>query len=67
MDKIVSNLIISESITNVSTLLGAKIGKSVYYNIKDNYTIFEENRQIYDNTIHTLLHYEGRLSYIDCL
>ena len=65
--KIVSNLIISESITNISKLLGGKIGKKVYYNIKDNYIIFEENRQIYDNTIHTLLHYDGTLSYADCL
>lgn len=67
MDKIVSNLIISESVTNVSSLLGGKMGKEVYYNIKDNYIIFEENRQIYDNTIHTLLHYNGTLSYTDCL
>jgi len=67
MDKIVSNLIISESVTNVSSLLGGKIGKNVYYNIKDNYIIFEENRQIYDKTIHTLLHYNGTLSYADCL
>ena len=67
MDKIVSNLIISESVTNISSLLGGKKGKAVYYNIKDNYTIFEENRQIYDNAIHTLLHYDDTLSYADCL
>jgi len=67
MEKIVSNLIISESITNVSSLFGGKIGKEVYYNIKDNYIIFEENRPIYDNTINTLLHYNGTLSYADCL
>ena len=67
MDKVVSNLIISESVTNVSSLLGGKIGKKVYYNIKDNYLIFEENRLIYDNTIYTLLHYNGTLSYTDCL
>ncbi|MDR2623721.1 MAG: PIN domain-containing protein [Methanobrevibacter sp.] len=66
-DKIVSNLIISESITNIASLLGDKIAKDVYYNIKDNYIIFEENRQIYDNTIHMLLHYDGVLSYADCL
>ena len=65
--KIVSNLIISESITNVSKLLGGKIGKKLYYNIKDNYIIFEENRKFYDNAIHTLLHYEGTLSFADCL
>ncbi|MCL2156738.1 MAG: type II toxin-antitoxin system VapC family toxin [Methanobrevibacter sp.] len=67
MDKIVSNLIISESVTNVSSLFGGKLGKKVYYNIKDNYMIFEENRQIYDSTIHTLLYYDGTLSYADCL
>lgn len=67
MDKVVSNLIISESVTNISSLLGGKIGKKVYYNIKDNYLIFEENRLIYDNAIHTLLHYKGTLSYTDCL
>jgi len=42
------------------------MGKEVYYNIKDNYIIFEENREIYDNTIHTLLHYNDTLSYTDC-
>jgi chemotaxis receptor (MCP) glutamine deamidase CheD len=54
-EKIVSNLIISESVTNVSSSLGGKKGREVYYNIKDNYIIFKESRQIYDNTIHSLL------------
>ncbi|MCL2115201.1 MAG: type II toxin-antitoxin system VapC family toxin [Methanobrevibacter sp.] len=67
MEKIVSNLIISESVTNVSSLFGGRLGKEVYYNIKDNYIIFEENRQIYDSAIHTLLYYNGTLSYADCL
>ncbi|MDR0913383.1 MAG: PIN domain-containing protein [Methanobrevibacter sp.] len=66
-DKVVSNLIISESITNIGNLLGGKIAKEVYYNIKDNYILFEESRPIYDNTIHTLLKYDGTLSYVDCL
>ncbi|KZX10959.1 type II toxin-antitoxin system VapC family toxin [Methanobrevibacter curvatus] len=66
-EKIVSNLIISESITNVASLLGGKKAKQLYYNIKDNYFIFEENRNIYDRTIYTLLHYDGTLSYADCL
>jgi predicted nucleic acid-binding protein len=67
MEKIVSNLIISESVTNISSLLGGKIGKKLYYNIKDNYIIFEENRQVHDNSIHTLIQYDGTLSYADCL
>jgi len=66
-EKIVSNLIISESVTSVGSLLGGKIAKQLYDNIKDNYIIFNENREIYDNSIFTLLHYDGTLSLADCL
>jgi len=66
-EKIVSNLIISEVITSINTLLGGKLAKLIYDNIKDNYTIVNENRNLYDNSIFKLINFDGTLSFTDCL
>jgi len=66
-EKVVSNLVISEAVTSIASLLGGKIAKRLYDNIKDNYIIGNENSDLYDNSMFTLIQYDGILSMADCL
>ncbi len=64
-NKMVSNLIISESVTIVGSLSGGKAGKMVYDYITDNCTVFDSERPIFDEAIWTYLKYDGTLSLTD--
>jgi len=64
-DKMVSSLIISESVTMVGSLSGGKAGKLVYDYIMDNCTVFNSEKSIYDEAIQTYLKYDGTLSLVD--
>jgi predicted nucleic acid-binding protein len=64
-DKILSNLIIEEIITMIGSLVGAKEAVETYNYIHDNYTIFNENKDLYDKSIMTFLKYDATLSLTD--
>ena len=64
-DKILSNLIIGEIITMVGSLVGAKECVETYNYIHDNYTIFNENKELYDKSMRTFLKYDATLSLTD--
>lgn len=63
--KIVSGLIISETVTIVGSRDGGKAGKMIYDNIKDNCRIFSQELSLYDDAIYTYLQYDGTLSLTD--
>ena len=64
-DKIVSNLIIAETMASIGSLLGGTAGKIVYDHILDNYTVYDENRALYNKAMNTFLKYDGTLSLAD--
>ena len=64
-DKILSNLIIEEIVTMIGSLIGAKEAVEVYNYIHDNYTIFAENKELYDNSMGIFLKYDATLSLTD--
>ena len=64
-DKILSNLIIEEIVTMIGSLVGAKEAVETYNYIHDNYTIFNENKELYDKSIKTFLKYDATLSLTD--
>ncbi|MBZ9570632.1 PIN domain-containing protein [Methanobrevibacter sp. TMH8] len=64
-DKILSNLIIEEIITMIGSLIGAKEAVEVYNYIHDNYTVFTENKELYDRSMRTFLKYDATLSLTD--
>ncbi|MBU4535234.1 MAG: PIN domain-containing protein [Euryarchaeota archaeon] len=64
-EKMVSNLIISESVTLVGSLGGGKNGKMIYNYIADNCHITHIDQDICDSAIETFLKYDGVLSFAD--
>ncbi|MDR2624622.1 MAG: PIN domain-containing protein [Methanobrevibacter sp.] len=64
-DKILSNLIIEEVITMIGSLIGAEEAVETYRYIHDNYTVFNENKELYDKSITTFLKYDATLSLTD--
>lgn len=65
-NRIVADLVIIEAITLTGSLLGGKVAKSLYDNIKDNYKICD-TRHLYDKAMISYLHYNGSLSLTDVL
>ncbi len=63
--KMVSGLIISETVTIIGSRAGGKAGKMIYDNIKDNCKIFPQEQSLYDHAIYTYLQYDGTLSLTD--
>jgi predicted nucleic acid-binding protein len=66
-EKVISNLVITEILNSLGKFLGGKAGKSLYDNFKDNYIIFNENRDIYDSSIYTYRKYDGTIGFADCV
>ncbi|BBL61120.1 hypothetical protein MARBORIA2_13750 [Methanobrevibacter arboriphilus] len=66
-EKFTSNLVITEILNSVGTYIGGKGGKLLYDNLKDNYTIYDENREIYDLAIYTFRHFNGNIGFADCV
>jgi predicted nucleic acid-binding protein len=66
-EKVISNLIISETITQIGNLFGGKAGKITYEHLIDNYIVFKENRDIYNKSMEIFLKYDGKLSLADSL
>lgn len=64
-DKILSNLIIEEIVSMIGSLVGAKEAVETYNYLHDNYTIFDENKELYDRSMMTFLKYDATLSLTD--
>jgi len=66
-EKVISNLIISETVTNIGSLLKGKAGKIVYSHLVNNYKILYDNPQRLNNAMEIFLKYDGGLSLADSL
>jgi len=64
-EKIITNQIISETITMICNKVGAKESKRIYDYLIDNCTIINETREMYDKSMDTLLKYNCKLSLAD--
>jgi len=62
---IISDLIISESVTLVGSLEGGKAGKILYEYFIDNCKIYFTDEEIFSKAIDTFLKYDGSLSLAD--
>jgi len=65
--KTISNLIISETVTNIGTLLGPKAGKLVYNHLVKNYNVIYDNKNRLNESMKIFLKYNGKLSLADSL
>jgi predicted nucleic acid-binding protein len=65
--KVVSNVIIIEVLNGLGKFDEGRLGEKIYRVIKDNFVIYEENRQIYDAALKTHLKYKGKIGYADCI
>ena len=66
-ERVISNLIITEILNSLGENIGGKSGKVLYDNFKDNYTIYDENRETYDLAIYTFRHFNGTICFTDCV
>ena len=66
-EKVISNLIISETVTNIGSLLKGKAGNIVYNHLIKNYTIFYDNKNRTNNAMKIFLKYDGVFSLADSL
>lgn len=58
-EKVISNLILSETITLINKKTGSKAAKIVYDYIIDNFTILRPNQEIYDKAMDILIKYNN--------
>jgi predicted nucleic acid-binding protein len=63
-ERIISELIISETITLIGILHGGKAAVNVYNYIKDNHTIYQD-KKLLDESIPNYLKFDGKLSLAD--
>ena len=61
---IMSNLILSETITGINKKVGVKASEIAYKYIMDNFTIITETKKLYPKAIKTLVKYHN-LSFAD--
>jgi len=66
-DLVSSELVLSEAVTGVGSLLGGKAGKDAYDVIVDNCTIELATPERSARAITVFLHYDGTLSFADAL
>lgn len=64
-EKIISNLVIEEIITAIGKKVDPKASKEIYNHILSNYTIINENRQIYNSALDIFVKYGATLSLTD--
>jgi len=64
-EKIITNQIISETVTLICSKIGAKESKKAYNYLIDNCTIINETRDLYDKSMDILLKYNCNLSLAD--
>ncbi|MCL2687808.1 MAG: PIN domain-containing protein [Methanobrevibacter sp.] len=61
---VISNLILSETITTINKKIGVESSEIVYNYIMDNFTIVTETKKLYPKAIKTLVKYHN-LSFAD--
>ena len=66
-EKIISNLIISETVTNIGSLFKGKAGNIVYHHLIKNYNVLYDNKNKSLGAMKIYLHYDGTLSFTDSL
>ena len=66
-DILISDLILSETVTGIGYLKGGKEGKLIYDYMKDNCKIEFSSEELYGQTVITFLKYDGKLSFADAL
>jgi len=66
-EKVISNLIISETVTNIGSLLKGKAGNIVYNHLIKNYNVIYDNKNRSNNAMKIYLKYDGILSLADSL
>ncbi|MDD3754812.1 MAG: type II toxin-antitoxin system VapC family toxin [Methanobacterium sp.] len=64
-DKLISEFILSETITMVGSRSGGKAGKQVYEYMMESCNIHRQDKSVYDQVIKTYLKYDGTLSFTD--
>jgi len=64
---VTSDLVLSEAVTGVGSLLGGKAGKEAYDVIVDNCSIEVASSERCALAITTFLHYDGTLSFADAV
>ena len=65
--KVISNLIISETVTNIGSLFKGKAGNFVYNHIIKNYNVIYDNKNRSSNAMKIYLKHDGVLSLADSL
>jgi len=66
-EKIISNLIISETVTTIGSLFKGKAGDIAYNHLIKNYNVIYDNRNKSQDAMKIYLHYDGNLSFADSL
>jgi len=66
-EKAISNLIISETVTNIGSLFKGKAGNIVYNHLIKNYHLIYDNKNRSNNAMKIYLKYDGVLSFADSL
>jgi predicted nucleic acid-binding protein len=66
-EMIVSNIVIIEVFNSLRNFKQGKLNQKVYQIIKDNFTIYQEDMELYDNALLTQVRYKGKLGFADCI
>jgi predicted nucleic acid-binding protein len=66
-EKVISNLIIFETVTNIGKLLGGKASSIAYNHLINNYNVSYDNKNRLNNSMKIYLKYDGNLSLADAL
>jgi len=66
-EKVISNLIISETVTNIGSLLRGKAGNTAYNHLIKNYKVFYATKNRTNIAMKIYLKYDGVLSLADSL
>ena len=65
-EKIISKLVIAETITHLTLNLDAKSIREIYNNLLENFTIIDEN-ELYNEAMKTFIKYDATLSFFDSM
>lgn len=66
-EKIISYVVIIEVLNSLRKFKKGKLNQQVYRIIKDNFTIYEESINLYDDALKIQLKYHGKLGFADCI
>lgn len=64
---LISDFVISETVTSIGSLGGGKAGMKVYYSLYDNYKIVWVSENLLNRAMSIYLKYDGNLSLTDAI